>query len=184
MNICKFCDEKVAARGLCKSHYYSIARTSGLQAFSKKQVPLKDRLMSKFKIDSFGCWLWTGVKNSAGYAMIWKDGKAVRAHREMYKIFVGQLHNSLVVCHICDTPHCINPKHLFAGTRLENNNDAKTKARNAFGEKNGHAKLTGFQIAAIRSDTRKQMLIAADYGVTQSHISRIKSKDVWVNLAP
>jgi len=43
------------------------------------------------------------------------------------------------------------------------------------GERNPAAKLTDAQVVAIRADTRTQAKIAADYGVKQQQISRIKS---------
>lgn len=180
MNSCILCDKTVISRGLCKSHYYSMRRAYSLSAFKKKEIPLRDRLMSKFAVAQNGCWLWTGVKNDAGYPMIWKDGKAVRAHREIYKLFKNDLTDELMVCHKCDIPSCVNPEHLFIGTHLDNNRDAKSKLRNAYGEKHGKARLTKLQIIEICNDKRKQKEIAMDFGVCQSHISRIKSGLVWM----
>jgi hypothetical protein len=51
---------------------------------------------------------------------------------------------------------------------------AKNRTDNS-GEKNPAAKLTNEQAAAIRSDPRRQHVIAAEYGVRQQQISRIKS---------
>jgi hypothetical protein len=56
--------------------------------------------MEKFNIDASGCWVWDGHKNDVGYPMIWLDGKAVRAHREMYKIFNGELTDDAVAATI------------------------------------------------------------------------------------
>lgn len=179
MSKCNMCDKPAAARGLCKPHYYSMRRKKQLNVFSLKCNPLKDRLMSKFSVAENGCWIWNGHKNDVGYPMIWKDGKAVRAHREMYKLFVGELDENKVVCHKCDTPSCVNPDHLFSGTRLDNNRDAVSKNRQAFGERNGHARLSNEQVEAIRQDTRSQSKIAIEYKISQSHVSRIKSREAW-----
>ena len=32
-------------------------------------------------------------------------------------------------CHTCDTPACVNPEHLFVGTRSDNMKDAGKKGR-------------------------------------------------------
>lgn len=175
MTKCRLCDQTVIGRGLCRKHYYQFRNSGGLDAFDKKHKPIKDRLREKFDVSENGCWLWNGHKNQAGYPMIWLNGKAVRAHREMYKLFKNDLTDDLVLCHTCDTPSCVNPAHLFTGTRLENNRDAVEKKRNAFGMKNGHTRLTVLQISEIFADTRAQSEIAATYGINQSHVSRIKN---------
>lgn len=35
----------------------------------------------------------------------------------------------MCACHHCDTPPCINPDHLFEGTRADNVRDAQLKGR-------------------------------------------------------
>jgi hypothetical protein len=59
------------------------------------------------------------------------------------------------------------------------------KGRYAFpvGEATNSVKLTASQVAAIKADGRMQYLIAAEYGVHQSQISRIKSSKRWAHLA-
>lgn len=53
--------------------------------------------------------------------------------------------------------------------------DQANNRTDSSGERNPAAKLTDEQAAAIRADPRTQKAIAADYGVRQQHISRIKS---------
>lgn len=57
----------------------------------------------------------------------------------------------------------------WATWKVQGNN--RTSNRNMA---NPSAKLTDTQVAAIRRDRRSQAVIAAEFGVCQSHISRIK----------
>ena len=84
------------------------------------------------------CWPWTGTTDRAGYGEIHLAGnKRMRAHRLSYELHVGPLSASMVVCHRCDNPPCVNPAHLFLGTTLDNNRDRHAKGRDATGARSG-----------------------------------------------
>lgn len=131
-----------------------------------------------------GCWIWTKSKTWNGYGRIHYRGKMRRAHRVVYSLFVGKIDRKVVVCHHCDNPSCVNPAHLFAGSVLENVHDKIAKGRMKVRANHGRAKLTEQQVAAIRADTRYQYVIAADYGVCQGQISRIKRGAQWAVTQP
>lgn len=78
---------------------------------------------------SDGCWLWTGAKNSRGYGVFTVMRRAFKAHRWSYAQSKGAIAEKMDVCHTCDTPLCVRPDHLFAGTRRENMQDASRKGR-------------------------------------------------------
>lgn len=79
-----------------------------------------------------GCQLWTRAYDSYGYGSLGFRGRSLRAHRLSYETYVGPIPNGLLVCHSCDTPACINPKHLFLGTDKENTRDSLRKGRRWF----------------------------------------------------
>lgn len=84
-----------------------------------------------------GCWIWTGSKDDAGYALIRLKKRAVIASRLSYFLANGNLDETLHVCHTCDNPPCVNPAHLFLGTLTDNVRDCTSKGRHA-GQKKTH----------------------------------------------
>ena len=125
------------------------------------------------------CWEWIAGKNGVGYGMFRVDGKVILAHRVAYELYCGPVPKGKIVRHRCDNPPCCNPSHVLLGTVQDNVDDRVRRNRSAQGERVSGAKLTEAVIPIIRSDPRPQTQIAADYGVSQQHISRIKTGAKW-----
>ncbi len=149
-------------------------------------MSLRKRFENKI-IRTATCWLWNASVRKAkdGYGQINATGsptKKLMAHRVAYELYVGSIPKGMLVLHRCDNPRCVNPEHLFLGTPLDNTTDMIRKGRNASqaGETNGYAKLTWKAIHLIRSDNRLQRVIAAEYGVCQTLIGKIKRGEVWL----
>lgn len=75
------------------------------------------------------CWLWAGAKTAGGYGQLRRDGHRVYAHRYAYELEHGPIGGGFVVMHSCDTPACVNPKHLTVGTHADNVMDKMRKGR-------------------------------------------------------
>ena len=129
------------------------------------------------------CWLWkAALFTRSRYGAFGLNGKHVGAHRVAWELTYGQIAPGLCVLHHCDNRSCVNPRHLFVGTRKDNYHDSVQKGRNCRGATHGLAKLTDSQVLAIRSDTRLLREIAADYGVHLSTIGKIKRRNMWVHI--
>jgi hypothetical protein len=130
------------------------------------------------------CVIFNGYKDKDGYG-ITKSGK--RAHRVAYEEAYGVYDKKLLVCHSCDTPSCINPKHLFLGTSKDNMQDKVKKGRHVpvrmFGEKNPMAKLTLKKVETIRNKYKRgvytQQMLAKDFKVSQAVINSVLKGKTW-----
>ena len=97
-----------------------------------------DRFWSK--VDKRGedeCWIWKAHVDKDGYGMMWVDGSNVKASRVSFTISNGPIPEGMIVCHSCDVPGCVNPRHLWLGSNLENSRDMVTKGRSPVGERHG-----------------------------------------------
>lgn len=143
-----------------------------------------------------GCWEWTGVLNS-GYGQLSVHGKRILAHRfSLQQHLKREIPSSLEVRHMCNNPRCINPEHLKEGTHYENMRDMVASDRQAKGKylsdklvgiprpkiagsKNGRAKLTEEDVVNIRNSTQSYYSLSRQYGVSNTHVKRIKNNKSW-----
>src|SRR5215475_8422443 len=79
--------------------------------------------------DPSGCWLWQGRQNATGYGRVDWYGHDVFAHRLAYELTYGPVPKDICVLHTCDVRHCVNPEHLWLGTRADNAADCDRKDR-------------------------------------------------------
>lgn len=88
------------------------------------------RFEAKFvKGDPDECWEWIASRNQGGYGLFWYKYHHVGAHRIVWLLAYGEIPSGLEVCHKCDNPSCVNPEHLFLGTRYDNVSDMYQKGR-------------------------------------------------------
>jgi hypothetical protein len=80
------------------------------------------------------CWLWTGALfRSGGYGAFRIRTTTIRAHRLAWELMREKIPRGMCVLHRCDVPACVNPDHLFLGTRADNMKDMYNKGRNVNG---------------------------------------------------
>lgn len=142
-----------------------------------------DRFMDKVaSIPIAGCWLWTGSVSPLGYGQLTHGNKHQTAHRFSWRRSVGEIPPGMCVLHRCDVPSCVNPHHLFLGTKRDNTHDMMKKGRDrCIGERNPGAKLTSADIAAIRAHSESCVKAARRFGVSRSTISAIRRGETRVS---
>lgn len=141
---------------------------------------LADRLMSR-TVKGKSCWLWTGTLNPVtGYGKFKLKNKQTTPHRVMYEQFVGTIPDGYVIDHKCHSDDssckgwatcshraCVNPGHLEAVTRAENN------------RRSNRAVLTMDAVRFIRSSELISATLARRFGIDPSAISRVRNNKRW-----
>lgn len=128
------------------------------------------------------CWIWTGQKGELGYGRFVFDRAEMRAH---WFLLEDDPEEGIDACHSCDNPSCVNPNHIFLGTREDNMRDAAMKLRTCHGEKNPCAVLTAQQVHYIRKQARYWGLgrrMARQFGVSDTIISDVLRGKSWKHI--
>ena len=154
-------------------------------------MPIKDRLKAMTIIcEKSGCWEWQGVKRCGyGRTIVGSrtDGtrRSVSAHRLAYETWKGEIPDGYEVCHVCDNPSCINPDHLFVGTRQDNVDDRERKCRNVIkiGEEQPRSKLTKKAVKDARWEKAYKgtsfQELADRYGVSKNTMQNAINGITW-----
>jgi hypothetical protein len=139
--------------------------------------------------DLGACWVWTGATSTAGYGQMRANKKTQLAPRVSWLIATGSAPR-LLVCHKCDNPPCVNPRHLFEGSVRDNALDmvAKGRARggNLRGGRHGNAKMTDALVAEVlrRASTpdTTQSEVARQLGLPQQTVNKIVRRKIWKHV--
>lgn len=144
------------------------------------------------------CWIWTGTRKPFGYGRFMLTGhEEISTHRFSYVLAHGAIPNDLWVLHHCDNPPCVNPSHLFLGTRSDNAKDRHAKGRTKKGhhldpatcprgERIGVSELTEEIVRAIRSEFVPRVvtdkLLSAKYGICAQQVWKIRTGKCWAHV--
>lgn len=180
-----YAQESITQLGL--AHQYGVTRQTIADIISRatwlEPKTLKQRFMEKVVKgqDEDSCWLWQGAVDGSGYGVIKANGTQQQAHRVAYQYMVNggkPIPPGMFICHRCDEPSCVNPKHLWLGTHQDNMADRNNKGRQA-------SKLNPAQVKLIRR-LHKQghtcKAIAERMGVTPAPIEAVMQGKAWQHV--
>ena len=121
--------------------------------------------------------------NLRPYLALWKNNRQLicKPHKLVMDAFVGPRPVGMECCHNDGNPNNNHLNNLRWDTSKNNHADKVKHGTTNRGERCGAAKLAQKQVDEIRQDNRLQRLIAADYGVYQNTISRIKNGKRWAH---
>jgi len=135
------------------------------------------------------CWWWSGGKHVDGYGWFYAGGLSIRTNRFSWTVINGEIPDGLLVCHHCDNPSCVNPRHLFLGTNSDNMRDMNRKNRrnqvNVRGEDVGTSKLKSGEVALIKILIKRgidKKEISKMFKVSSATIYMISKKTIWKHI--
>ena len=180
------CKTKSRAGGMCQKHYDRVRRTGVPDDPVWKREDPRILFKRHINIDENGCWLWTGATHK-GYGRFRLEGKnSMPSHRAAWVLFreFCKDFDSLLVCHKCDVPLCVNPDHLFLGTVQDNVDDKIKKKRLVVikGTEQPHAKLNDDAIRLIRSGQVSRTKLVEMFGVSLGLIKGIRAGKRWKHV--
>jgi hypothetical protein len=159
--------------------------------------PLAERFWARVQVGPPSvCWPWTAGRHGRGYGHFRVGGTMERASRVAWALHHGTIPAGALVLHHCDRPECVNPKHLYLGTALDNAQDRdgrnRGNTRNLLrggysrpGPAPWRAKLTAAQVQTIRQQKAagaSYRTLARQFGVRVGTIWHIVTGRTWRHL--
>lgn len=195
-DICKVesCSKKSRLKGLCNAHYLRLQRhgspTGGgpPKGYGKKW--LHDVALGYQGDD---CLVYPFYRGKSGHARIGGRGHTSFAHRYLLEIKEGPApSDNHEACHACGCGHkgCVNPNHLYWGTRAQN--VADRKEHGCFvpppvlrGEKNNKAKIVAADVLDIRERASRGESVASikdSYTLGLTSVYNIIRGKTWAHV--
>lgn len=175
------CTSPLYAKSMCERHYARVRRNGSpyVNKRTERRDPVEWLWSNYMPVPECGCWLWEGATSPEGYGYMKVGPERVSTHRMSYELVVGLLSGTDCVLHRCDTPSCINPRHLFVGTRTDNNADKMRKGRHVYGADSPFAKLTDDAVRAARESDESLTALAAQNGVSHETMRKAVLGHTW-----
>lgn len=111
-------------------------------------------------------------KRNGGYGFTRINGRKITMCRAVL-VLTGRQPTQHTL-HSCDNPPCVNPRHVRAGTALENAADRERSGHTAHGAQIPQFRLSDDQVREIRASLETHKEIAARLGVHPTTVSQIR----------
>lgn len=169
-------------RGYCTAHYKRFVRHGDPAAGGTPMGVLVPWIEAHVGYSGDDCLIWPYARLPNGYCPVSFRGRRTGAHRVMCILAHGEPPTSAhEAAHSCGrgSAGCLNPRHLRWATKKENGADRVKHLAGPRGANHRSAKLSPQDVKNIRRAGRvtRQSQLAARYGISQSHVSRIINRD-------
>lgn len=178
---------KVKKYGWCSRHYQRWQlHGDPLAGRTLVGVPM-EHYNSNLMTETENCKIWPFHKLTAGYGILQKDKRQQLVHVLACEAWHGPMPvPGMDAAHgVCHNPSCWNGAHLSWKTRKGNMGDQLRDGTRNKGERNGGAKVTAEVVRHIRQrllEGASQTEIAIEVGLSQTHISAIKTRRKWAHI--
>lgn len=134
------------------------------------------------------CWLWTASKTDFGYGQIYGGEKptiVIGAHVLSWIIHHGAIPDGKCVLHNCpggDNPACVNPAHLWLGTKKQNTRDMVSKGRFVHGRRYKLGDNTALKIRDRFNEGARIFELTSEFNVARTTIHCIVTRRSYRHL--
>lgn len=181
---CSQCERPARRRGMCDAHYLRWWKATPKE---RRRTPTREERFWAKVSKSPGCWEWQGARRPTGHGIFMGEGrKAVPASRYSLELHLGRpAPEGTETCHRCDNPPCVNPRHLYFGTRQSNVDDAWARGLMPVGSQRASAKLHEDEVVSLRlayaagGDARS---LARQYGIATPTLRQIVLGMKWKHV--
>ncbi|MFA8385423.1 MAG: hypothetical protein ACEPO2_07345 [Pelagibaca sp.] len=187
MTLCQVsgCDRDLYRKGYCAAHYGRLRRHGDPLGGRQMNGEATSWLAAHVEFSGSECLTWPFARSNGGRGKVKIHGREEGAHRAMCRLAHGNPESEeLEAAHSCGKGHkgCVNPKHLRWATRQENVADKFVHGTTLRGDLSPGSKLTPDDVKNIRrlaAQALPQSVIATQYEIHQSMVSKIASGSAW-----